>query len=625
MTLSALRDSSLQPWRRAVFALLAGGSWAAAVSAMATLLAADGMSLLDAAMVLCFALSIPMVVLGFWNALIGAAILLFARNPLAVVAPFAARRAPTRATSRAQGARAQGKTAIVMPVFNEDPDRVFRHLRHVLDSLDLAGQAEGYEVFLLSDSNRPEIVAAEQYGIAQWRREDHRPARLHYRRRDENTGFKAGNLWDFVERWGDGFDYMVVLDADSVMSGARVAEMVGLMDANPRIGILQSLSVGLPAASFFARVFQFGMRQGMLTHTLGAAWWQGDAGPYWGHNAVIRLAPFKAACALPVLPGSPPLGGHILSHDQVEAALMRAHGYEVRVLPEEGGSYEEMPPSLPEFIKRDLRWCQGNMQYLRLLGRRGFRVMGRVQLALAVLMYTAALFWLLFLLLGFGQVLLGDLLPRGGLLSATQAEAVRGPLDNTLAVTGVGLLVVMLGMTFAPKLLGYALTLVQRDRRRSHGGALRVGVGALAETVFSVLLAPVVMIAQSVFIAGLFFGRKVQWNAQTRDTHAVPFTAALGGFWLQAVLGIGGALLLAAKAPAVLPWAAPLLIGLALAPAFTWATAHPLAARVGARLNLCIVPEERHGDAGLPAPRLRQSGRAGGPVVPVQARSSRMD
>ena len=188
---------------------------------------------------------------------------------------------------------------------------------------------------------------------------------LHYRRRPANTGFKAGNLREFAERTDGDYDHMIVLDADSLMSAAAMLRLVRVMQANPRLGILQTLVTGQPAESAFARIFQFGMRHSMRTHTIGIAWWQGPSGPYWGHNAIIRLQPFIAHCRLPVLPGRPPLGGPVLSHDQVEAALMRAAGYEVRVIADEFESWEENPPSLPDFIKRDLRWCQGNMQYLQ--------------------------------------------------------------------------------------------------------------------------------------------------------------------------------------------------------------------------------------------------------------------
>ncbi|RDD62939.1 glucans biosynthesis glucosyltransferase MdoH [Ferruginivarius sediminum] len=593
--------------RRAAFALLVSGTWTAATVTMLHLLAVDGLNWGEGALTACFALSIPMVVIGFWNSAIGTGILLFARDPLRSVAPFAANAVPWR----------QGRVAIVMPIYNEDVERVFRHLRGAVASLDAAGLSEDCEVFLLSDSTDPAIRAAEEARFADWRHADGQPARLHYRHRPDNTGFKAGNLWDFVETWGDDFEYMVVLDADSAMTGEAIDRLVRVMDGNPRLGILQSLAVGLPADSAFARVFQFGMRHGMLTHTVGAAWWQGDSGPYWGHNAAVRLRPFREACKLPVLPGKPPLGGHVLSHDQVEAALMRAHGYEVRVLPVEGGSFEEMPPTVPDFVQRDLRWCQGNMQYLQLIGRRGFRLLGRVQLSLAILMYLGAPFWLLFMLLGLGQAMTGG--PFGG----TLVEA--GALDAPVAATGIALLVAMLGMTFAPKLLGYLHALFDGERRRGYGGGLRVLSGAVTEIVFSAVFAPAMMVAQSVFVCGLAFGRTVRWEAQQRDGHLVPVRDALRGLWLQTALGLAGGVALTVYAPAILPWAAPVLIGLVLAAPFTWATSHPAAGRLLARAGLCASPEERDGGRVERLRPLPAHASSGGPMLPAEARGSRIE
>ena len=141
------------------------------------------------------------------------------------------------------------------------------------------------------------------------------------------------------------------------------------------------------------------MRHGMRSYTMGQAWWVGDCGPFWGHNALVRIKPFHEQCDLPILPGKPPLGGHVLSHDQVEATLMRRAGYEVRVLPEERGSWEENPPTMLEFARRDVRWCQGNMQYLKLLDLPGLYPMSRFQLVWAILMFIGIPAWTLMIAL----------------------------------------------------------------------------------------------------------------------------------------------------------------------------------------------------------------------------------
>ena len=595
-------------WRRALFAGVCGATWLAAVATMAALLAGDGLAPVEALLLICFCLSIPMVVIGFWNSAIGAAILLAARNHLDVVAPF----------HRNRVKRSSARVAIAMPVFNEDTNRVFRHLQKLLASLDSLGVGDRYEVFLLSDSTDPDIRADELRRMRAWQQADaDGSARLHYRHRNDNQGYKAGNLWEFVETRGDEFDYMVVLDADSAMHGRTVDRLVRIMDANPNLGILQSLAVGMPTESAFARIFQFGMRHGMLVHTVGAAWWQGDACPYWGHNAVIRTDAFKQFCHLEPLPGRPPLGGDILSHDQVEAALMRAGGYEVRVLPVEGGSYEEMPPTLPDFIKRDLRWCQGNMQYLQLLGKRWFTGIGRANLALAILMYTGAPAWLLFMILGMSQAVVGTVGPQldmGGFMGRPGPEVA------------IALFVTMMGITFAPKLIGYTHALLDRARRRAYGGGLHVIGGGLAELLFSMLIAPVVMLAQSVFVAGLFLGRKVKWEAQVRDGHRVSWKDAAKGMWPQMLFGVTAGGLLAGFAPAVLPWAAPVLIGLLLAIPMTVATSSPALGRTLARRGVCAIPEERRPGAPVPTrTRVPHEPGAGRPGFPQRAAGSRPD
>ena len=266
----------------------------------------------------------------------------------------------------------EGRVAVTMTVRNEAPERALARLVEVRRSLDATGQGHAFDVFVLSDTTDPEIAEAEER-LFDTIRPQLGGLRATYRRRDRNTGFKAGNVRDFLLHAGRDYDFFVPLDSDSLMTGETILKMVRIIEAHPRIGILQSLAVGTPAKSAFARIFQFGMRHGMRSFTMGASWWQGDCGPFWGHNAVIRTMPFRRYCRLPILPGKPPLGGHILSHDQVEAVLMRRAGYEVRVMPNESGSYEDNPPTLMDFTRRDLRWCQGNMQYWGFSGCAGSR------------------------------------------------------------------------------------------------------------------------------------------------------------------------------------------------------------------------------------------------------------
>jgi membrane glycosyltransferase len=566
-------------WRRALFAGLVGGTVAAALLAMARVLGGDGFGSADSILLLCFAAMLPWNALGFWNAVVGLLILYGSRNPVGFVTP--ALRRPAIGPVRV-------RVALVMPVHNEDPRRVVRHLEHTVASLDATGEAAGFEVFLLSDTRVPEIAAAEEALFRRWRSRVLCPDRLHYRRRATNEGHKTGNLWDFLERHGERFDHMVVLDADSVMSGAAILRLVRVMEAHPEIGILQQLIVGLPNLSPFPRIFQFGMRHGMRAYTVGSAWWQGDCGPYWGHNAVIRVAPFMAHCRLPTLPGKPPLGGRVLSHDQVEAVLMRRAGWQVRVVADEDGSFEENPPTLSDFVKRDLRWCQGNWQYVHLIGMPGLHAMGRLQLWLAMLMYVSGPAWMLFAFVGFGRAIAAGVSP---------AVAPRPPTEPLLGVPaaweGWALLAATMALVFAPKLAGVAQVLLFPRLRRAYGGGAAVVASALVELVFSFVLAPIMAVAQTIFVLGMTAGRTIRWEAQLRDTRNLPWGEALHGLWPQTLFGLalGAAVWLLAPDGARL-WAVLFCGPLVLAVPFAVVTSWVPLGRALARLGICAIPEE---------------------------------
>ena len=267
-----------------------------------------------------------------------------------------------------------------MCIRNESPDQVIRNLQPLMAGLIAARAEHKFHVYILSDSSFPESLpprrSSSTVSSPSGKAAFQSPTGGARKTPDSSPATSAIS----ATAGASNHDFALTLDADSFMPAETVLRLVRIAQANPSLGILQTLVVGLPSVSVFARVFQFGMRLGMRSYTLGAAWWQGDCGPYWGHNAIIRLAPFIAHCRMPFLPGNGPLSGHVLSHDQVEAALMRRAGYEVRVLPVDGVSWEENPPTLMEFSRRDLRWCQGNMQYWHLLTLPGLKPVSRFQL-----------------------------------------------------------------------------------------------------------------------------------------------------------------------------------------------------------------------------------------------------
>jgi membrane glycosyltransferase len=551
--------------RRIVFALNIV-AYVAMLGVAAQILGAGGWTVIDAILLLAFAVGTPWTVLGFWNALIGLWLLHLHRDPMATVAPYApAGDLPTPIRI---------KTAVFMTVRNEDPGRAILRLKTVKASIDATGEGAAFSYFVLSDTNNPAVAAAEEKAVEAWKAADPDGDRIVYRRRAENKAFKAGNVHDFCERWGQDYALMLPLDADSLMAGREIVRMVRMMQAHPKIGILQSLVVGMPSSSGFARIFQFGMRHGMRSYTMGQAWWVGECGPFWGHNALVRIKPYHEECKMPVLRGKPPLGGHVLSHDQVEATLMRRAGYEVRVLPEERGSWEENPPTMLEFAQRDIRWCQGNMQYIRLLDLPGLYPMSRFQLVWAILMFTGIPAWTLMI----------ALLP----VAAWQGMQVA----DFPAALAIGLYIAFFTMYLMPKIAGLADAMLTRGGVARYGGWLRFAAGAAIEMVFSFLQGAVSTIRTSIFMIGLLFGKSVVWGGQSRDAQRLSWAAAAWTLWPQTLFGllVCGALLLIA--PAVFWWSLPLTAGYLLAIPFAVLTAHPAFGRALQRLGLCGIPED---------------------------------
>jgi membrane glycosyltransferase len=553
--------------RRVLFAALFATTMAGVLVLAALALAPGGFDIIDITLLALFAVTLPWMVAGFWNAVIGFLIVRLSADSIAAVMPAAARiRGDEPVTV---------STAILLCIRNEWPERMIRNLEPMLAGLDIAGCGERFNLYVLSDTSDAKIAGHEEACFAaltsRWRDR----VAITYRRRTVNTGYKAGNIREFCERWGGKHDLAVTLDADSFMTADAVLRLVRIMQADPRLGILQGLIVGLPSTSAFARVFQFGMRLGMRSYTIGSAWWQGDCGPYWGHNAVLRLKPFIAHCALPVLSRNGTEDRHILSHDQIEAVLMRSAGYDVRVLPQEDLGWEENPPTLLEFIRRDLRWCQGNMQYWRFLSLPGLKPVSRYQLALAILMFIGSPAWI------------------GLLVLCTLAEAFSDtPGSFIRADAGMALLVCVLVMWFAPKIASAIDILLRPELRRAFGGTGLFIISFAIETVYSILLCPILWFGHTLFLAGLLFGREIGWLGQTRDDHAVPFTLALQNLWPHTLLGCAVLGLLAVTQPAAIPYALFLAGGPALAIPFAMMTAWPWLGSFAARIGIGRLPEE---------------------------------
>ncbi|MBX2806232.1 MAG: glucans biosynthesis glucosyltransferase MdoH [Hyphomicrobiales bacterium] len=566
LTPAGFQENGILFRRRLIMATLSIGTIIGLLYVLGIVLGSDGWTLLDMGIFASFAMSAPWTVMGFWNAVIGFTLLHFSRNHVAEVSPYA--------LTSSESAPLVMRSAILMTLRNEDPARAFHRLRIMRESLQRTGEVDKFDFFVLSDSDVPAIAEREESLFAAWEAEFSDRSRTFYRRRERNDGYKAGNVRDFVTRWGSAYDLMLTLDADSLMSGEEIVRLARIMQAHPKLGILQTLCTGTPSESAFGRVFQFGMRHGMRSYTMGNAWWNADCGPFWGHNAVIRVAPFEKYCELPKLPGKPPLGGWILSHDQVEATLMRAGGYEVRVLPVEVESWEDNPPTLLDFTKRDLRWCQGNMQYWRLVfGLRGLLPLSRFHIAMGIGMYLAAFAWTLMI--------------------TFSALKVFDPAIGTAQISlGIGLFFFSFLLSIAPKLIGMLDVVATRGGVASYGGGLRFFSSALTEIMFSILMAPIMAVRLTIFMVSLAFGRSVMWSGQQRDAHGLSWSTAFSGLWPQTLFGLAILGLFLWKAPGVLPWAAPLLSGLIFSVPFAVITASPRFGRFLSRIGLCAIPEE---------------------------------
>jgi membrane glycosyltransferase len=552
--------------RRLLFAVLFAATMAASLWLMALALSAGGFGFVDFVLLALFALTLPWMVAGFWKAIIGFIIMRVA-DPVAAVIPVAARIRGNEPIT--------ASTAILLCIRNEVPDRMIRNLEPMLAGL--AGVGDRFHIFVLSDTSNAEIACQEEarFGAlaARWRGR----IAFNYRRREHNIGYKAGNIRDFCERWGANHEFAVVLDADSLMTADAVLRLVRIMQADPNLGILQGLVVGLPSTSAFARLFQFGMRLGMRSYTIGNAWWQGDCGPYWGHNAVLRLKPFIAHCQLPTAGDD-----HILSHDQLEAAMMRRAGYAVRVVPDEELGWEENPPTLIEFIRRDLRWCQGNMQYWRFLWLAGLRPVTRYNLAIAILMFIGSPAWI-------GLLVFGTL----------SAAFAKTPADFIRSDYGMAVFVLVLVMWFAPKTATVVDVLLRPEARRAFGGTARFLGNVVLEYAFSILLVPIEWFSHTLFLAGLLFGHEIGWIGQTREDHTVPPGLALRGLWPHTLLGCGTIGLLAMTQPAAIPYALFLAAGPALAIPLAVVTAWPAVGRTFARVGVARLPEETNPPSAL--------------------------
>jgi membrane glycosyltransferase len=490
------------------------------------------------------------------------------------------------------GALPSSRTALLMPTYNESPARVAAGLEAIDEELRWLQASDFFDIFILSDTTDPEVWIEEEKAFLDLRERTGGAGRIFYRHRAKNTARKAGNIADWVGRFGGAYPQFLILDADSVMRGDTLVSLVRAMEAHPDVGLIQTLPIITGGTTLFARMQQFAGRVYGPVIAHGIAWWHGAEGNYWGHNALIRTIAFAEQAGLPELRGRKPFGGHIMSHDFIEAALMRRGGWAIHMMPGLEGSYEESPPSLMDLAVRDRRWCQGNLQHLGVLPARGLHWVSRLHLMTGIGSYITAPLWLLFLLSGILIALQARFIPPDYFPDGGKSLFPQWPVIDP--VRAMWVFIGTMGLLLVPKLLGMITVMVRRDLRRGCGGFLGLIASLLLETLIAGLLAPVVMLTQSIDVVAILLGRDSGWNAQRRDDGGIPLRDIARLYRRHTILGV----LLGIGAWAVslylALWMLPVVLGLALAVPLASLTGRRSLGVALRRVGLLRIPEEGH-------------------------------
>jgi membrane glycosyltransferase len=576
MTRDRLRWPAI--WRRVLFFGLTFFTSLSASALMADILRTNGFTPWEKSSLIVFFVLFTWITGAFWTAVAGFIVQLVGRDRAVIH------------SSEAEGHTLTGRTAVIMPIYNEDTTRVFAGLDVVWSSLKARPEQAAFDLFVLSDTRKPDIGAAEELAWARLVERHEGQGRIFYRRRKENLRRKAGNIADFVESWGGAYDYAIVLDADSIMSGHALVTLAQMMDLHPEAGIIQALPTPAGRETLFARLIQFAARLNSLMLASGLAFWQLGEGNYWGHNAILRLRSFAAYCDLPTLPGKPPFGGDILSHDFAEAAFMRRAGLKVWLLTDLGGSFEEVPSNVVDFAARDRRWAQGNLQHLGLLPMRGLHWLSRLHLVTGVLSYATSPLWLAALLLSTISVCMDAINGYQYFSPGSYSLFPTWPQyrDNEIIILLAG----TIGVLLMPKVLGATLALVNGKLRRSFGGAFRLAGSLLVEQLFSTLLAPSMMLFHTTFVVTTLLGHPVTWNAQDRGDRGITFRESLSRHKWHVLIGIVWGVVILAIAPRYIWWMSPILIGLLLSVPLTMLTSLTSAGVWARKHGLLLTPEE---------------------------------
>jgi membrane glycosyltransferase len=493
---------------------------------------------------------------------------------------------------------AGSSTAIVFPVYNENVTRVYEGLRATFESLQKTGEIEHFDFFILSDSTDPDKWVEEERCWYELIRELDALGKIYYRRRLDNEGRKSGNIRDFLNAWGRRYRYFLVCDADSVMRGETLVDLVKLMETHPTVGLVQTVPALVNAETLFGRMQQFSNRLYAPIFIAGLNFWTLDMGNYWGHNALIRVEPFMQYCDLPRLPGHKPFGGQILSHDFVEAALLVRENRGAWLAYDLEGSYEETPQGMIENAQRDRRWCQGNLQHSLVIFFKGLRGASRLHLLFGIFGYLASPLWLAFLIT-FNWIIWYQQFTGLSVFTMHAHFVNLSGTAHALLIFTICMVVLML-----PKFLSLVDLARDRERRRAFGGIGRATGGVVLETIFSTLHAPLQMLWHTRFVFTNLLGMTVGWKTQKR-AGSTTWVYALQRHWGHILIGILSGLFMWELKPSLFWWFVPLFTGLVLSvPLSVFTSRVELGGRTR-KWGLFLTPEETQPPAELVSVRAR--------------------
>jgi membrane glycosyltransferase len=464
------------------------------------------------------------------------------------------------------------RTALLFPVYHEVPAQVAGTVQAIALELQSMGRASAFDVFILSDTRDQREGAAEAAAFAPLARRLRGIVPVYYRRRRDNPGRKSGNIKDWVRRFGAAYDHFVVLDGDSVMSGTTLVRLALAMQRDEKAGLIQTVPRLTGAVTLLQHLQQFASNVYGPPVAAGLAFWHRDQGNYWGHNAILRTKAFAEAAGLPRLPGPAPFGGDIQSHDFVEAVLLQRADWDVHMVPTVEGSYEGQPPTLPDVIARDRRWAQGNLQHLSIVPASGLTHMGRIHLLMGATSYLISLVWAASLAVGVVLALQGQQMIPSYFIDKRTLFPVWPVIDPGAALR---LLFATMAIVLLPKVLGLLLEVKRAQYAREPLGSLRAGLGVATETVFSILLSPILMVTQTVAVFQVLIGRDSGWRPQSRDRHGMSFVDALRFHYRHMLVGALLALACWEASAQIVAWMSPVIAGLLLAAPLSWLTARP--------------------------------------------------